>query len=414
MLNKQVDYKIFFTVFAIIIFWMIMISSVSVFSSFKVTSTLYNNWLISEPYNHFYVIRNISHVVIATFLLLFLVKIPFWFFEKYAKKIFIGNMLLMIYVLLFWIELNWAKWWISVKYLPFTLQPVEFLKFSLIIFLAYFFKKYQWKLSDFKKGFIPFLWIIWAVVAVLWLQPDFGSVLLLVPISFLMFFVAWANFKHILTCVLLWFVLAIWTYTLWKYDKNVPESRNKISYITDRIDNFITDEKELIKNKTINYQTEQWLIAIWSWGFAWLWFWNSIQKFWYLPEVQWDFIFSVIIEELWFLGGLLLLSFYLYIWYRWFLISYYSQDLFAKFSAFWITSWFLFQAFINIWVNLNIVPLTWVTLPFISYWWSSLLSLVLWLWLLLNISRHIDENNLKNNSKYNRSIEKKKIFMYNI
>lgn len=414
MLNKQVDYKIFFTVFAIIIFWMIMISSVSVFSSFKVTSTLYNNWLISEPYNHFYVIRNISHVVIATVLLLFLVKIPFWFFEKYAKKIFIINMLLMIYVLLFWIELNWAKWWISVKYLPFTLQPVEFLKFSLIIFLAYFFKKYQWKLSDFKKGFIPFLWIIWWVVAVLWMQPDFWSVLLLVPISFLMFFIAWANFKHILTCILLWSILAIWTYSIWKYDKSDPSSRNKLSYITDRIDNFITDEKELIKNKTINYQTEQGLIAIWSWGFSWLWFWNSIQKFWYLPEVQWDFIFSVIIEELWFIWWIILLSFYFYIWYRGYLISYYSQDLFAKFSSFWITSWFLFQAFINIWVNLNIVPLTWVTLPFISYGWSSLLSLVLWLGLLLNISRSIDENNLKTNNKYNRNIEKKKIFMYNI
>lgn len=414
MLNKQVDYKLFFAVFALIIFWMIMISSVSVFSSFKVTSIFYNNWSISEPYNHFYVIRNISHVIIASVMLLFLVKIPYSFFEKHAKSIFIANMLLMLYVLLFWIELNWAKGWISVKFLPFTLQPVEFLKFSLIIFLAYFFKKYQSKLSDFKKWFIPFLWIIWSVVIVLWLQPDFWSILLLVPIWFIMFFLAWANFKHILTCILLWAILAVWTYSIWKYDKNIPETRNKLSYITDRIDNFITDEKELIKNKTINYQTEQGLIAIWSWGFAWLWFGNSLQKFGYLPEVQWDFIFSVIIEELWFLGWLFLLSFYLYIWFRGYFISYYSEDLFAKFAAFWITTWILFQAFINIWVNLNIVPLTWVTLPFISYWWSSLLSLILWLGLLLNISRYIDETNLQSWKKHARNINKKKVFMYNI
>lgn len=208
--------------------------------------------------------------------------------------------------------------------------------------------------------------------------------------------------------------MAFWTYSIWKYDKNIPETRNKLSYITDRIDNFITDEKELIKNKTINYQTEQWLIAIWSWGFAWLWFGNSLQKFGYLPEVQWDFIFSVIIEELWFLGWLFLLSFYLYIWFRWYFISYYSVDLFAKFAAFWITTWILFQAFINIWVNLNIVPLTWVTLPFISYWWSSLLSLILWLGLLLNISRYIDETNLQSWKKHVRNINKKKVFMYNI
>lgn len=104
------------------------------------------------------------------------------------------------------------------------------------------------------------------------------SIIDCMPIATLMFFIWWAKLKYLLVCFILWIFLVLWVYNFWKYDKTNPESRTKLSYITDRIDNFITDEKEQIKNKTINYQTEQWLIAIWSWGFSWLWFGNSIQK----------------------------------------------------------------------------------------------------------------------------------------
>ncbi len=406
MLNKQVDYKLFFAVFSLIIFWMIMISSVSVYWSFRVTSILERAWLIQEAYNHFYVIRNISHVFISLFLLLFLVKIPYHFFEKYAKHFIIWNIILMLYVLFFGQTLNWATGWINIPGLP-SIQPVEFLKFSVVIFLAYYFKKYKDKLQSFEEWFIPFFWLLFLVVIILWLQPDFWSIMILWPIMTLMFFIAWARVKYLLSFLLLWIVLFLWVYSMWKYDKSDITTRNKLSYITDRIDNFITDEKEQIKNKTINYQTEQAIIAIWSWWFAGLWFGNSIQKFWYLPEVQGDFIFSVIIEELWFLWWLVLLWFYAFIWYRWYYISYYSSDLFAKYASFWITTWILVQACVNIWVNLNIVPLTWLTLPFISYWGSSLLSLTLGLGLLLNISRYVDETKTwfafkRSNSNFSR------------
>lgn len=391
MINKQVDYKLFFAVFALIIFWMIMISSVSVYSSFRITSLLQSSWTLEETNNHFYVLRNIIHVTIWLTALLFLVKVPYSFWEKNAKNILYGCLFLLAYVLFFWTTWNWATWWINVPWLPFALQPMEFTKFWIIVFLAYFFKKNQSKMNDFKEWFVPFFWIVLLIVFLLWMQPDFWWILMIVPVMFLMYFVAWWWVKYIWSLFLLWVFLIFSVYNIWKRDKSDPTTWNKLSYITDRFDNFLQDEKEQIAQKTINYQTEQWLIAIWSWWFAWLWFWNSVQKFWYLPEVQWDFIFSVIIEELWFIGWLVLLSFYAYIWYRWYLISYYSNDLFAKFASIWVTCWILLQAMINIWVNLNMLPLTWVTLPFISYWWSSLIALMFWLGILLNISRYTDE-----------------------
>lgn len=409
MLNKQVDYKLFFAVFSLIIFWMVMISSVSVYGSFRVTSILEKSWVMESANNYFYVIRNISHVFVAMVCLLFLVKIPYYVFEKYAKHILWWNMLLMLYVLFFWKTLNGATWWIHIPWLP-SIQPVEFLKFSVIIFLAYYFKKYQDKIHSWKKWFLPFTALLFWVVIILALQPDFWSVMILWPIMVMMFFIAGARIKYLLGFWLIWFLLFLWVYNAWKYDKTIPESRNKLSYITDRVNNFITDEKELIKNQTINFQTEQAIIAIGSWGFSWLWFWNSIQKFWYLPEVQGDFIFSVIIEELGFIWWMILLWFYGFIGYRWYFISRYSVDPFAKYTSFWITTWILVQASVNIWVNINILPLTWLTLPFVSYGGSSLLSLILWLGVLLNISRYVDETKIW--KPRNTQFSKEKVHLY--
>lgn len=404
-MKKNVDYKLFFATVLLIIFWMVMVSSVSVYSSFKVTDRMVNNWLIEQAYNNFYRIRNTIHIIISMFLLYIIVKVNYNTLEKYSKQIFWVAIWLMLFVLIIWVSFKGARWWINIPWIPFTIQPTEFLKIAIILFFASFFKKYKWYLENFKQWYVPFMTFLWIVVLLVALQPDFWTIMVIVPVSVIMYFYAWMNVKHLWLTVLTWFLLLFTVYFAWDYNKETWKNENSFWYITQRIDNFLADNEESIKNKTINYQTEQALIAIWSWWFSWLWFWWSVQKFGYLPEVQWDFIFSVIIEELWFVWGLVLISLYLFIWYRWFYIASRVNDLFAKFTAVWISSRILIQSFINIWVNLNIVPLTWITLPFVSYWWSSLLSLSIWLAILLSISRHIDET-----PKYSRLVKKTYMF----
>jgi len=396
---KSVDYKLFFTVLVLIIFWMIMISSVSVWGSFRVTSNQAAAWFIENAYNHFYVIRNIIHVLVSMVIVWVLVKLKYTYYEKYSRHIFWLAIILLIVVLILWQAYKWARWWISIPWIPFNIQPTEFLKFALIVYLAAFFKQYKQYLHTFYDWFVPFAIVLWVVLLLVWAQPDFWTILVIVPISFMMFFFAWANVKYLSLMFLAWVVIAWWVYIAWDYDPETGRNLNNLGYITNRIDNFLADNQEAINNKTINYQTEQALIAIGSWWFSGLWFWQSVQKFGYLPEVQWDFIFSVIVEELWFLWAFILMNMYMYIWYRWMRIARYSSDLFAKYAAFWITSWILLQACINIWVNLNIVPLTGITLPFISYWGSSLLSLSFWLALLLSISRDIEPEKYKKKMK---------------
>lgn len=406
-MKKNIDYKLFFAVVVLILFGMIMISSVSVFSSFKLTDGWVSDWKISESYNYFYVLRNIIHVIVWFIVLAFMTKINYNFFKKNANYFFTFIIFLLFIVLIKWIAIKWASSWIKIPWIPFTIQPTEFLKIFLIIFLAAFFQKYSWYLKNLKKWYLPFLSIIWFFVILVWLQPDFWTILIIVPVSMIMYFYAWMNPKHLLTTILLGFLLILIVYSLWKYDKTsektIKDTRTKLSYITDRIDDFLDDNKEAIEKKTINYQTEQWLIAVWSWWFMWKWFWKSIQKFGWLPEVQWDFIFAVIVEELWFFWWFWILFIYMFIWYRWFYIANNVKDSFAKYTAAWISSRILFQAFINIWVVLNIIPLTWITLPFVSYWGSSLLSLMIWLWILLSISRNVEEK-----TNYSR-LERKKI-----
>ncbi|MDQ7009233.1 MAG: putative peptidoglycan glycosyltransferase FtsW [Candidatus Gracilibacteria bacterium] len=390
--KTTIDYPLFFTVAFLIIFGMIMISSISIYSSYKLTSSQVYMGLIENPYNYFYVKRNILHVITGFILLVIVVKIPTKFFEKASGFFLAITTLLLGYVHFFGATYKGAKGWIDIPLLPFNIQPTELLKLSLILFLAYFFKKNIKYIKSFEKGFLPFLAILVFFVIIVGLQPDFGTVMVITPIAFVMFFLAGANVRYLTVLALIGVLGAFSIYSAGKYETKAD--RNKLSYITERIDFFLEDSKELFNPKsTINsdktYQTKQALITIGSGGATGLGFGNSIQKFGYLPEVQGDFIFSVIIEELGFTGGFILLSLYLFIAYRGFYIYSKVQDIFSKLTAAGISTWFIIQAFINIGVNLNIMPLTGITLPFISYGGSSLLTLMLALGVLLGISREV-------------------------
>ncbi len=389
MQKKSIDSTLVFIVIALVIFGMIMISSVSVYPSFKITSRMVSQWLISESYNYYYLSKNIAHVIVGMFSLMLFSKIPYFFFEKHVKIIFAGSFLALLLVLLVWVELNGAKWWLDIPWFP-SVQPVEFAKIGLILFLAYFIKKRRSVLANFSEGFVPFFLIALSLFILLALQPDFGSILIIVPVVTALYFVAGGNSRYLIITLILCLVWALGIYSLGKFSGSWGSS---LHYISERIDNFFDTNEALFEKKSDDnktYQTKQWLLAIGSGGFFGLGFGKSIQKFGYLPEVQGDFIFSVIVEELGFFWALILLTLYATIVYRWFMIARWVKDPFAKYSAFGISMLILVQMFVNIGVNLNVIPLTGVTLPFVSYGGSSLISLLIATGMLLNISRYVE------------------------
>ncbi len=392
MEKKHIDATLVFLTLALVIFWLVMMSSVSVYWSNSLTEKLVNRGILEESNNYYYLIRHIKSIFIGVVALVVMTKIPYRFLEQHAKHIFWACFILLLSVLFIWEEYNGAKWWLNIPWIP-SIQPVEFMKIGLVIVLAYFIKKKRHLLDDFFDGFVPFFFLAGSVFLLLILQPDFWSILILAPVVIALYFVGGGNSKYLAISIGISLLGAMTVYGIGKIEIQNSEwkNTNPLSYISQRVDNFIRDNKELIEKPNPDgkdYQTKQGLIAIGSGGFFGLGFGKSIQKFGYLPEVQWDFIFSVITEELGFVGAFVVIMFYLLIVYRGFLIARSVKDPFAQYVAFGITMIIFVQAGINMWVNLNIVPLTGVTLPFVSYGGSSLLSMLMCVGILLSISRH--------------------------
>lgn len=130
---------------------MIMISSVSVYPSFKVTSTMVQLGKLAEPNNSFYLLRNMTHVAIGFILFALIIKIPYTYFERYARNIFLSALMLLTFVLFAGVTYNGAKGWIDLPLVPFSLQPVEFMKIAIVLYLAYFLKHRRSKIPTFAE-----------------------------------------------------------------------------------------------------------------------------------------------------------------------------------------------------------------------------------------------------------------------
>ena len=248
------------------------------------------------------------------------------------------------------------------------------MKIGIILYLARWLEVRKKEVQTIENGLIPFGLIVGAVVLLLGLQPDYGSVLIILPVTIAMFFVSGGRMKHLATMFGAGSVLATIVVM------TVP-------YINNRFHVFLNPDIDPA-SRNVGWQIQQALIAIGSGGWFGLGVGKSIQKFGYLPEVQGDTIFSAMAEELGFIRIFMVIGAYLFIAYRGFKIADRTEDRYYKLVATGITTWIVWQAFVNILVNVKLFPLTGITLPFISYGGSSLTTLLIAVGILINISRY--------------------------
>ncbi|MBN2306790.1 putative lipid II flippase FtsW [Candidatus Peregrinibacteria bacterium] len=375
MRKASIDIPLAVVIFSLVIFGIIMISSVSVYESFKLTSGMVAQGLQDEPSNSFYLWRHFWRALLSVPLWIFAIYFPLKFWKKIALPFFIVTIILLFILFLPGIGANYgtSTSWIDLPLLP-SVQPAELAKLSLIFYLAVWMEKRQELVRSFQYGFIPFTILLSMVVVLLAMQPDFGSVLVIAVIAASMFFAAGGSPLHIMAGGLMAAALAY------------PIIMSK-EYIRNRFLTFINPELDPLN---IGFQIKQALIAIGSGGLFGVGFGKSIQKFGYLPEVQGDTIFAAAAEELGFIRISFLVIAYIFIAYRGYRIAGNAQDRFSMLIATGITSWFAFQAIINMGVNLAILPLTGLTLPFVSYGGSSLMVNMVAAGILLNISRYAE------------------------
>ena len=351
----------------LIIFWLLAVYSTSVYESFIMTAKSVN---FSEPTNYYYFYQQLKSLVYIAIIMIVLWKFPIKTLKNHKFASIIMVLTFILQCLVFtkrWESYNWARWWLNIPHIP-SIQPSEFFKLAYVIFLASWLtrKKENMKSSQFLLTFIVLSALLYFVFLII---PDFWTVLIIWATALIMVRFSWLSLKK--TLAILWIWLWAWVIaglTLWLVNK-------KYRYITNRFEYFFTTDKEKIeweREKTW-WQTTQALIAIWWWWFFGNWYGNGLQKYSNLPEAYCDFIFAAFSEEIWFMGNLLLLALYVRM-FRYVLKHLQKiNDPQLKLIWAWIISLIIIQTLVNIWVNVKILPTTWITLPFISAWWSSLM-----------------------------------------
>ncbi len=159
----------------------------------------------------------------------------------------------------------------------------------------------------------------------------------------------------------------------------------QFGYIRNRLESFVNPSADTT-GKGISYQINQSLIAVGAGGIFGKWYGKGLQKFWYIPEAQSDFIFAAFSEEIGFFGNMVLLALYFFLAYKFIKRLPETKDEYAKNLGAGIISLIIIQMFVNIWVNVKLLPLTGLTLPFISAGWSALMVNIIELVLLYKIA----------------------------
>jgi len=353
----------------LIIFWLLAIYSVSIHESFTLTLKLIASWKrTDDPSNYFYFLRQLKNIAIAIIMGLWVYIFPIKIFQKHKNIVIIGIFLMLLQILVFvpgvWMVLNWARWWISLPLLP-SMQPAEFFKLWYVFFLSSWLIKKRDTINQ-KQFFSSFIVINIILLFIFLLIPDLWTLLILWLTWLTLCRYIWVKFKYILF-ILFWTILSgilVWTIA-WSISP-------KFDYIQKRFTYFLNSNVDEQK-RWIWRQNEQALMAIGGGWFLGKWYGKWLQKFGYIPEAQSDFVFAAYSEEIWFVGNIILLWLYFYLAYYFLSKLHTIKNEHSKTIGIWIISLIIIQAFINIGVNLKIMPNTGLTLPFISYWGTALM-----------------------------------------
>ncbi|MDH6373938.1 putative lipid II flippase FtsW [Paenibacillus sp. VTT E-133280] len=385
------DFQLLILTLLLVGFGLVMVFSAS--SSLTLASSKFSN----DPL--YFMKRQMIWIVLGIVVMFTAMNIHYSKFKKWYVPIFIITVILLLFVA-FSERINGAKSWLSIGKLG--IQPTELAKISIILYLSALITKKGERFRDFRTGYIPVMVIVGIVAGLIMMQPDLGSCLILVATSGLVIYAGGASMKHILGSIAL-LVLGVGIVMGAKaaIDSLAPASEKVVAnqdYKKGRIQAFIDPYQD---PEGEGYNIIQSLTALGQGGVSGSGFGKSIQKLDYLKYPYTDFIFPVIGEEFGFIGTALFLMIYLYFIWRGILIALRCKDPFGTLVGIGIMGLIAIQAFVNIGGVTKTIPLTGVTLPFISYGGSSLLVSMLSMGIMLSISR---ETNLPAKEEVTKSV----------
>jgi len=368
---KSYDYTLIIAIFLLCAFGLVMIYSASM------------AWAVQRydvPSDFFYQKQKMWLLAFWT-IFIFTALLPYKImrFTKVLVTIVLVSLVALIGLFPFGHVSGNAQSWYQIG--SFTLQPSEFVKLAVIIYLAAVYSKKQAYINQFNKGVLPPLAYLFLVCILIILQPDFGTAAIIALIAAMIIFCSGMNFKSIFKLLTIGIVLLIPIVLVMHGDIFSKERASRFEVLSNPFDKkYVQDAGFHLANS---------YIAIGSGGINGLGLGKSIQKLGYLPESHTDFIMAVIAEELgiWGVGFVILLLAYIVL--RGIYIGVKCKDPFGSLLAIGISSMIGIQTFINLAGVSGVIPLTGVPLPFISYGGSSLLTLAVGTGILVNVSMFV-------------------------
>lgn len=359
-LTKGADKTLLILVLVLIIFGVVAVSSASTVLSFE-----------RFGHNYYYSLRQLIFAGLGIGLIFFLSRVDYHVWKRWSRPLMLAGLLVLAAVLIPGIgfKVGPSRSWFNTGF--FFIQPSEFVKLAVIFYLASWFERKKEAEANFWFGIMPPLLAAGAAISLVVLEPDPGMAAIYVIIILAMLFAAGVSPKYILAL----FGAAIATF--WILIKAAP-------YRAARIVSFLNPEADPLG---IGYHINQALLAIGSGGFWGYGFGLSRQKHKFLPEPIGDSIFAIMAEELGFVRIVILVVMFGLLAILGIRIASNAPDKFGMLLAVGIISWITMQAMINMAAIMNLMPLTGITLPFVSYGGSSLLALSAGIGILLNISK---------------------------
>lgn len=336
---KKFDIKLFISIIITCIYGCIMIYS---------SSCIWAEYKFGNKYHYF--IMQLIFLIIGIILMVLVSKVDYKVYLKRSNKILFICIILLILVLIPGIGKvrNGSRSWFGIGGLG--IQPSEFMKLALIIFTSKYIHNNPKCMSSVKKGALPILLVTMLSFLLIMLQPDFGTGTILVITIISMLFISGIETSFFIKSM---FVLIFFASILIL----------AAPYRLKRVVSFLNPWSDPLGT---GFQAIQSLYAIGPGGLFGLGFGNSIQKHFYLPEPQTDFIFSIISEELGILGIISVAALFLFIIIRCIKISAKAPDMFSKFISFGILFQLSFQALLNLSVVVGLIPVTGFALLLLS------------------------------------------------
>ncbi|QRG65764.1 stage V sporulation protein E [Brevibacillus choshinensis] len=351
----------------VIIFATLFLLGIGIVMVYSASAIVAQKAPFNDPY--FFAKRQLIFALLGITAMYVTMNIDYWVWKQWAKPGFYASIGLLILVLIIGIEVNGSKSWLGFG--AFGIQPGEFAKLGVVAFLARWLSDNQKQIVLFRKGLVPALAIPMACFGLIMLQPDLGTGTVLTGTAIVMIFAAGARISHF---------AALGMVGVAGFIGLILSAPYRIKRITSFLDPWSDP-------LNTGYQIIQSLYAIGPGGLLGLGLGQSRQKHLYLPEPYNDFIFSIVAEELGFIGGTLILLLFLLLLWRGMRTAITAPDLFGSLLALGIIGMIAIQVIINIGVVTGMFPVTGITLPFLSYGGSSLTLMLTGVGVLLNISR---------------------------